>query len=82
MSQTPEEIQADIERQREQLAGTVDQLTQKLDVKAQAKHKVADVKNRATTADGSPEPALLGAAAGAGAGIVLALLIIAWRSRR
>ena len=32
---TPEEIQADIERQREQLAETVDQLTHKLDVKAQ-----------------------------------------------
>ncbi|WP_445256040.1 DUF3618 domain-containing protein [Nocardioides aurantiacus] len=82
MSQTPEEIQADIERQREQLAGTVDQLTAKLDVKAQAKSKVADVKNRATTADGSPEPGLVGAAAGAGAGVLLALLIIAWRSRR
>ncbi|ROR90323.1 DUF3618 domain-containing protein [Nocardioides aurantiacus] len=82
MSQTPQEIQADIERQREQLAGTVDQLTQKLDVKAQAKHKVADVKNRATTDDGSPEPALLGAGAGAAAGVLLALLIIAWRSRR
>ena len=39
---TPEEIQADIERQREQLAETVDQLTQKLDVKAQTKAKVAE----------------------------------------
>lgn len=80
--QTPEEIQADIERQRERLAGTVDQLTHKLDVKAQAKQRVAGVKDRATTADGSPDPGLVGAAAGAAAGVVLALLIIAWRSRR
>lgn len=43
-SQTPEEIQADIERQREQLADTVDQLGHKLDVKAQTKAKVDDVK--------------------------------------
>jgi flagellin-like hook-associated protein FlgL len=47
MSQTPEEIQADIERQREQLAETVDQLGHKLDVKAQTKAKVDDVKVQA-----------------------------------
>lgn len=41
---TPEEIQADIERQREQLAETVDALGHKLDVKAQTKAKVEDVK--------------------------------------
>ena len=40
---TPEEIQADIERQREQLAQTVDDLGHKLDVKAQARAKVAMV---------------------------------------
>jgi len=41
---TPEEIQADIEKQREHLAETVDQLGHKLDVKAQTQAKVADVK--------------------------------------
>jgi MYXO-CTERM domain-containing protein len=41
---TPEEIQADIERQREHLADTVDALGHKLDVKAQTKAKVEDVK--------------------------------------
>jgi hypothetical protein len=40
---TPEEIQADIERQREQLAETVDQLTQKLDVKTQAKARISRI---------------------------------------
>ncbi len=47
-SRTPEEIQADIEVQREQLADTVDALSAKLDVKSQAKAKVDDAK--ATTA--------------------------------
>ena len=44
MSKTPEEIQEDIEQQRELLAQTVDQLGHKLDVKAQSKAKVEDVK--------------------------------------
>jgi hypothetical protein len=43
-NKSPEEIQDDIELQREQLAQTVDQLTHKLDVKAQSKAKVEDVK--------------------------------------
>jgi MYXO-CTERM domain-containing protein len=43
---TPEEIQADIERQREQLAETVDALGHKLDVKAQTTAKVEDVKEQ------------------------------------
>ena len=75
---TPEEIQADIERQREQLAETVDQLTQKLDVKAQTKAKVADLQDRATTADGKPRPEVLGAAAAA---VAVVGLLIWWRRR-
>ena len=43
-NQTPEEIQAEIEQQREQLAGTLDALSAKLDVKSQAQAKVAEVK--------------------------------------
>jgi capsular polysaccharide biosynthesis protein len=43
---TPEEIQAEIEQQREQLAETVDQLTHKLDVKSQTKAKVGEVKSQ------------------------------------
>jgi len=43
-----DELETDIERTREDLGNTVDELTAKLDVKAQAQHKVQDVKHRAT----------------------------------
>ncbi len=76
---TPEDIQADIERQREQLAATVDQLGHKLDVKAQTKAKVADVRERATTDEGKPRPELLGAAGGV---VVAVVLLVIWRRRR
>ena len=62
-SRTPEEIQADIELQREHLAGTIDALAAKLDVKSQAKKKAAEVKDRATDDSGRPRPELVGAAA-------------------
>ncbi len=42
-----EEIESDIARTRENLGNTVDELTQKFDVKAQAQHKVYDIKERA-----------------------------------
>ena len=46
--QKPEidELQADIERTREELAETVDALTAKLDVKSRAKARMADTKQR------------------------------------
>lgn len=44
-----DEIEADIERTREQLGETVDALTNKLDVKSRARDKVADAKDRAAT---------------------------------
>jgi hypothetical protein len=75
---TPEEIQAEIEQKREQLAETVDLLTHKLDVKAQASAKVDELKDRATTDDGKPRPELIGAAAGA---VVLIGLLVWWRRR-
>jgi MYXO-CTERM domain-containing protein len=75
---TPEDIQADIERQREHLAQTVDQLGHKLDVKTQAKEKVADVRNRATTDDGKPRPEVLGVAAA----VVIGLGLLIWLRRR
>ena len=75
---TPEEIQADIERQRAQLAQTVDELGHKLDVKAQSKQKVAEVRDRVTTDDGKPRPELVAAA------ITVALLVgvLVWWRRR
>ena len=89
MSKTPEEIQSDIEQQREQLAQTVDQLGHKLDVKAQSKAKVEDVKVQtqaklaearefSTTDEGKPRPEVLGAAAAVLAGIAM----IIWLRRR
>ena len=55
---SPEMLEADIARQRDQLAATVDELQHRLDVKAQAKEKVAHAKDRATTDTGKPRPEL------------------------
>ena len=78
MSTTPEQLEAEIEAQRAQLAGTVDALATKLDVKSQAQAKVAELKDRATTDDGSPRPDVLGAAAAA---LVLLVGLVIWRRR-
>ena len=89
MSKTPEEIQTDIEQQREQLAQTVDQLGHKLDVKAQGKAKVEDVKAQtqakiaevrdiSTTDEGKPRPEVFGAAAA----VVVGVAMIIWLRRR
>ena len=75
---TPEQLEAEIAAQREQLADTVDRLTAKLDVKSQARAKVSDVKDRATTADGKPRPEVL-AAAGS---LVAMALVLVWRRHR
>ena len=76
---TPEELEADVARQREQLAETVDDLAARLDVKSQAQQKVAALKDSATTADGSPRPEVLAAA---GSLAAMALVLIVWRLRR
>jgi hypothetical protein len=78
MSPTPEEIEADIERQREQLATTVDALSAKVDVKAHAKARVAAAKDSATTATGRPRPELVAAA---GALLVATAGLVWWRVR-
>jgi MYXO-CTERM domain-containing protein len=76
---SPEQLEADIARQRDALAETVDALHERLDVKARAKGKAADLKDRATTADGSPRPDL---AAGAALVLVLVVALTVWRRRR
>jgi hypothetical protein len=59
---TPEEIEADIARQREELAATVTELHARLDVKARSKAKAAELRGRATTPDGKPDPRVVAAA--------------------
>ena len=56
MSQTPEELEAEVELQREQLGETVDQLAAKLDVKTQAQARVHEIADRATTDTGGKKP--------------------------
>jgi RNA polymerase-binding transcription factor DksA len=72
------QIEADIEAQRDHLSETVDQLAHKLDAKAQAKERAADLKDRATTATGKPRPELFAVAGGA---VVLVGLLVWWRRR-
>ncbi len=63
----PEQIEAEIEAQRDQLAATVDQLTHKL-----------DVKDRMTTDTGRPRTGVL---AVAGVAVVAAVALVLWRRR-
>ena len=78
-ARTPAQIEAEIARQREQLAGTVDQLAAKLHVKAQAKARVRTVQDRATTDSGSPRPEVLAAA---GSLLAMTIVLVVWRVRR
>ena len=72
----PDAIKADIERTRDNLAETVDALHAKLDVKGQAKVKVANVKDRATTDAGKPRPEVVVGALGL---VLLVAGLIWWR---
>ena len=75
---TPEQIEAEIALQREQLAATVDQLSAKLDVKSQAQRKAAELKDRATTDSGAPRPEVLAAA---GSLVAMTVALLWWRHR-
>jgi uncharacterized protein YllA (UPF0747 family) len=75
---TPQELEREVERNREELARTVDALHHKLDVKAQAQQRVAQLKASATTDSGKPRPVVLGAVGAAAAGIAL----LVWLRRR
>jgi hypothetical protein len=69
------QIETDIEAQRELLADTVGQLAAKLDVKARARDRVADLGDAITTEAGRPRPVVL-----ASAGILaVAVALVAWR---
>lgn len=75
---TPRELEREVERNREELARTVDALHQKLDVKAQARRRVARLRAAATTDDGRPRPAVLGLAGAVAGGVGL----LVWLRRR
>ena len=77
-SKDPDAIRADIERTREELAETVDALHAKLDVKTQAKARLARAKDQATTDTGKPRPELVSGAAGA---VLVLAGLIRWRKR-
>ena len=75
---TPDQIEADIARQREELAATVTQIQARMDVKARARAKASELRGRATTPDGRPSPTVLAAAAAVV--VVLAGLVLRRRN--
>lgn len=76
---TPDQIEADIERQRDELAATVSELQARFDVKARARDKAAELRDRATTDSGRPKPQL--AAAAAATVVLLIGGAVLWRRR-
>ena len=71
-------IKADIEATREQLGRTVDELSNRLDVPARAKERVARTKDTAVETYRESPPAV----AGAGAALVGLVGLVLWRRRR
>jgi len=69
-AQDPRELRREIEHTREELGDTVAALAEKADVKAQARHKVEDVKSRVSSRRGELGPIGIAAA--------LAALLIAF----
>jgi len=87
-----DELRADVERTREELAQTVDALGARLDVKARARARVAETRRQAgalavrarasvTNAQGRPTPVAFGVAAAAGAALAATAVVI-WRTNR
>jgi hypothetical protein len=75
---TPHQLEAEIEAQREDLAATVDQLADRLDVPARTKRRLADLTDRATTDHGRPRPAVWAA----GAAVLAVVTLAVWRTRQ
>lgn len=76
---TPEQIEAELVLQREQVAHTVDALAAKLDVKSRARDRANHLKDSATTPTGAPRPELLAVAA---AVLAVTVGVALWRHRR
>ncbi|MEU2350850.1 DUF3618 domain-containing protein [Modestobacter sp. NPDC049651] len=75
----PDAIRADIERTRAQLAGTVDELSHRLDVPSRAKEGALRARDTAVETYRESPPVVLGAAAALVA-VVVGLVI--WRKKR
>ena len=80
-----DDIQADIERTREQLGETVGALSAKLDVKGRAQQKIADTrervidKSREVRSQAQAAPVPVAAVAAVAAALLLGIII--WRRR-
>ena len=60
----------EVERNRDQLADTVDALHARLDVKTRAQQRIRETRDRATDDNGRPRPVVIAGAAAALAGLV------------
>jgi hypothetical protein len=78
-SSNKEALEAEIARQREEVATTIDALGHKLDVKSRAGAKAADLKDRATTSSGQPRPEVIVVA---GSLVAAVVVLVIWRRRR
>jgi hypothetical protein len=76
-----DEIEADIARTRDELADTIDELTARFDVKARARNRIHDLRDRVTDEDGRPAPPVLGAAGVLATVVVLCAAVVIWRRR-
>jgi Protein of unknown function (DUF3618) len=84
---TAMEIQREIERTRERLGETVDELACRADIKARARAKAAAMKARATEASGRVRQSKAvqrrwPAAVAAGALVAGSVVVLIWRRRR
>jgi type IV secretory pathway TrbD component len=75
----PQDLAADVARQRDELARTVEALQAKLDFRSRARHRVSLARARALTPDGKPRPVVLVAGTAA---VAVAVGFVAWRWSR
>ena len=84
------ELEADIERTREDLAQTVDRLAERLAVKTRVRNRMNEtrdevawrwrtLRNRATDAQGNPDPMTIGVGGGVLAALGAVLVVALWR---
>jgi hypothetical protein len=83
VSQSPAEIEADIEATRERLAGTVDELATRVQPKEIARRSADDVKAKLQSATHAPDGSLrTERVAAAGGAVALLAALAALRMRR